>query len=95
MQMFYLTLSIKRIRKFAHRARKKDGLYASNLLFFLEFRILFLIYRSTLLPNIFEILNIIKNGHISIDGKYVVLPNKLVSLYSLIQFRFILKGYVY
>jgi len=94
-QMFYLTLSIKRIQKFVRFAKKLDGLYESNLLFFLEFRLLSLLYRISLLSNIFESINIIKNGFICVGDSYIKFPNKFVSMFTIVRVDPFLKGFVY
>ena len=94
MQLHFLTLSKKRIKKFARRANLRYGLYESNYLFFLECRLLSLFYRSNLLGNVFEILRFVKKGHVSIGNKYIKLPNKRVNLFCLVKVRYILKGYI-
>jgi hypothetical protein len=95
MRLFYLTLSYKNIKKFFRLAKSKDGLFSSNYLYFLEIRVLPLVYRCSLLVNIFEIIRFIKKGNVVIGAKNVIFPNKRLSFFSLVSFRGLFKGYVY
>lgn len=95
MRMFYLTLSYRKIRKIFRLAKSKTGMFASNYLLFLESRILSLIYRCSLLKNIFEAIRFIRKGNVIINREYIFLPNKKAGFFSLINFKGIFKGYIY
>lgn len=95
MRMFYLTFSYRKIRKISRLARSKNGMFASNYLLFLESRILALIYRCSLLRNVFEAIRFIRKGNVIINREYVFFPNKKAEFFSLVNFKGLLKGYVY
>jgi len=95
MRMFYLTLSYRKIRKIYRLARSKYGLFSSNYLLLLELRVLSLIYRCSLLKNIFESIRFIKKGNVKINKNFVFFPNKKAKFFQLIKFKGILKGYIY
>jgi hypothetical protein len=95
MQIFYLLLSYRNIRKFSRMAKARNGLFASNYLLFLESRVVALIYRCSLLSNIFEVIRFIRKGNVIINRKFLFFPNKRVNFFSLINFKCIFKGYIY
>lgn len=95
MRIFYLLLSYRNIRKFLRMAKSRNGLFASNYLLFLESRIIALIYRCSLLSNIFECIRFIRKGNVIVNKKFFFFPNKRVNFFSLVKFKCIFKGYVY
>lgn len=94
-KLFFLTLTYKQFRKLGKKAKSKDGLFEQNYLILLEGRLMSVIYRSTFLSNIFEIIRFVKKGHVNINKFYVNFPNYILNIMEFASFRNCLKGNIY
>lgn len=79
-KLFYLTLKYKQFRSYAALASRKDGFFQFNYCYFIEGRLLSLIYRTNFITSMFEIIEYIKQGRVLVNGKVLSYVNANVKM---------------
>jgi ribosomal protein S4 len=59
--------TLKQLKKFVEKAKKKDGLFEQNFIGLMECKLPSFIYRSSFLPNIFESIYYVKNNNVAVN----------------------------
>jgi hypothetical protein len=72
-----------------------DGTFEHNYLYFLECRLVNLVYRSGFLFNMFDCINFVNQGHIFVNKKSKIFQNDIVSIMEFVGFRPLIKGTIY
>jgi ribosomal protein S4 len=91
-KMFYLILKYRHFRKMSRKANGLEGNFESNFLYLLECRLVCVMYRSTLITNMFEAIKFVQSNNVWIDKIYRFYPNYYVKPLQLVGIRPILKG---
>jgi ribosomal protein S4 len=84
---FYVTHTYKLLHKIIKKAKKKDGLFETNLISFMECRLPSFIYRTSFLPNMFESINFIKNNNIAVNKIFKPMIYFVIKVMDIITFR--------
>lgn len=85
-KVFYGVLE-SQFRKYFEMASNKKGITGENLLQILELRLDNIVYRMGLATSRAEARQIVRHGHISVNGKKVDIPSYLVSKSDLVAVR--------
>lgn len=85
-KLYYLTLKYRHFRLFASKAGSKDGLFEANFCFYLECRLVPILYRSNFITNMFEIIHFVKKSNVLINGICINYLNYTVSMGDFITF---------
>lgn len=79
-KLFYLSLKYKQFRAYAALASRKDGFFQFNYCYFIESRLLSLVYRTNFIISMFEIIEYIKRGRVLVNGKVLSYVNANVTV---------------
>lgn len=86
-RLYFLTFQDYQFRKLFRRATKKDGDLEINFCYFLEGRLLYVLYRSNYLTNPFHIMKFIKQQNVCVGFKVIDRPNYLVPIAEFVTFN--------
>lgn len=87
-RLYFLTLKDHQFRKIFRRAAFLDGNLEDNYLHAIEGRLVAFLYRCNFFKNIFEILDIIKQGVIYVDKKVINVPNYKVPVSKFVTINY-------
>lgn len=86
-KLFYLTLKYKQFRTYAQIASRRDGFFQFNYCYFIEGRLISLIYRTNFIISMFEIIEYIKRGSVIVNGKVLSYVNANVNIGDIVSFN--------
>ena len=92
---FYIMYTYKQLRKIARKAKKKDGIFEQNYISFIEFKLPSFIYRTGLLPNMFESINYIKGNNVAVNKIFRSFIFFSIKIMDIVTFRILQKSYIY
>lgn len=87
LKLFYLTLSYKRFSFIATLASRMDGYFQSIFCSLLEGRLVPFFYRTNFLYNMFEIIELVKNKTMYVNGRVQTYVNSLVIIGDFVTFQ--------
>jgi len=94
-KLFYLTFHYHQFRQLAQRTRRLEGCFEHNFLLALEGRLVSFIYRTSLMPNLFQCIKLVRSGGILVDGCLQNHPNYSIGYNVLINFLPLTKKLIY
>lgn len=94
-RIFYVTHTYKQLYKLVKKAKRKNGMFETNLISIMECRLPSFIYRSSFLSNMFESIYFIKNNNIAVNKIFRSSIYFVVKLMDIITFRVWEKSYIY
>ena len=94
-KLFYINVSYHQFRQLASRTRRMYGRFEWNFLLALEARLMSYIYRTSLLCNPFQCMQIIKQGYVGINNKYTPYVNHRVAVGDFVTFTLMAKQLIY
>jgi hypothetical protein len=95
LRLFYINIKYKQFQKLGKKIIRMDGTFEHNYLYFLECRLVNLVYRSGFLFNMFDCINFVNQGHIFVNKKSKIFQNDIVSIMEFVGFRPLIKGTIY
>jgi len=93
--LFYVNMRHNHFKNLAIKAKKKDGFFEENYLLLLESRLAAVVYRSSMILNLFDSINFVKKGNVMVNGFYISYTNYVVPIMKIVGFRHILKGWLF
>jgi len=84
---FYIMYTYKQLKKIVKKAKKSDGIFEQNYISIMECKLPAYIYRSSLLPNMFESINYIKGNNIAVNKLFRPYIYFTVKIMDIITFR--------
>jgi len=94
-KLFYLTLKYRQFRRIARAAKKRKGNFEENYCLALECRMVSFLYRTSLVSNMFQCIQLVKAAALMVDFKLVNHVNSPVRLGQLVAFNSYHKRIVY
>jgi|ADGO01.1.fsa_nt_gi Ribosomal protein S4 and related proteins len=94
-KLFYLTFTYRQFRRLAFEMRRKDGYYGHNFCLALEGRLVSAIYRSSLVSNLFQSIQLVKQGYVAVNKVYQKHVNYRVKVSEFITFELLTKRIIY
>jgi ribosomal protein S4 len=94
-KFFYLTLKYKHFKCLARDSRKKDGYFGHHYCLAVEGRLISFVYRTGFVSNMFEALNAVKTGFVSLNNEIINYPNHPTGLFKILSFHPVMKSNVY
>lgn len=91
----FLIVTHKQFKKQARKSRRKDGTFNDNYLSWLEYRIVSLVYRISIIANLFDSIKAVKARGVWINKKFITYLNFVTPLMTIVGFNVIFKGYIY
>lgn len=79
-KLYYINIAYHQFRALARRTRRMDGRFEWNFLLALEARIVSYIYRTSLVANPFQCIQLIKQGYVAINNRYTPYVNTPVKV---------------
>lgn len=92
---FYIMYTYRQLRRIAKKAKKKDGVFEYNYISLMELKLPSFIYRTSLLPNMFESINFIKGNNVAVNKIFRPLIFFSVKRMDIVTFRVWEKSYIY
>ena len=92
--LFYINIKQRLFKKFSKKAKKKYGFYEENFLLFLECRLVSAVYRSSMILDMFDAINFVKNSNVKVNNTFISYINFVVPIMELISFRSLYKGLI-
>lgn len=94
-RLFYIIYTYKQLQKIIKRAKRKDGVFETSLISFIECRLPSFIYRAAFLPNMFESIDYIRSSNVAVNKIFRPLIFFIVKIMDIVTFRIWQKGYIY
>jgi ribosomal protein S4 len=79
--------TLKQLKKIAKKAKKKDGIFEQNYISYMELKLPSFIYRTSLLPNMFESIYYIKGNNVAINKVFRPFIFFFVKAMDIVSFR--------
>jgi len=95
LKLFYINITYRQFRNLAFKMRRKAGNFEENYLMTLECRLLSVLYRTSLIPNPFQCIQLIRQGYVLINLKNVWNINSKIDINCLLNFVPMFKKYIY
>jgi hypothetical protein len=86
LRLYYLNYSYRQFRRMAKKISKRDGSFEVNFILALEGRLINAVYRTGLVANIFECMEIVSDGHFLINQSRLGHLNHSIRLTDLLAF---------
>jgi ribosomal protein S4 len=94
-KLFYINYNYKKFRVLSNRMRKKVGMFEWNFLLQVEGRLMSFIYRTSLVANLFQCMQLIKQGHVYVNFKNFPYVNHTVQVGDFLTFTSLGKKLIY
>lgn len=93
-KLFYIMYNYKQLKKIAKKAKMKSGVFEQNYLLIIECKLPSYLYRTSLLPTIFDSLQFVKTGNVWVNKEFKPLIFYNVKLFDIVGFRVLYKSYI-
>lgn len=94
-RLFYITISYRQFRQLARAMRSKAGLFEENYLLALEGRLSSYLYRTSLVANPFQCIQLVQQGQLLVNFKQQRYITYRVPLHTLVTFTGVGKRIIY
>jgi len=94
-RLFYIIYTYRQLKQKAKKAKKMDGIFEQNYILLIECKLPAYIYRTSLVPNMFDSINIVKKGNVWINKYFYPYVHYVVKPMDLVGFRVLQKSYIY
>lgn len=94
-KLFYINLSYHQFRHLARRTRRLQGRFEWNFLLVLEARLMSHVYRSSLVANPFQCIQLIRQGYVAVNNFYYPYVNHTVKLGQFVTFSSLSRKLIY
>lgn len=93
-KLFYVMYNYRQLKKIAKKAKMKSGVFEQNYLLIIECKLPSYLYRTSLLPTIFDSLQFVKTGNVWVNKEFKPLIFYNVKLFDIVGFRVLYKSYI-
>lgn len=93
-KLFYVMYNYRQLKKIAKKAKFKNGVFEQNYLLIIECKLPSYLYRTSLLPTIFDSLQFVKTGNVWVNKEFKPLVFYNVKLFDIVGFRVLYKNYI-
>ena len=94
-KLFYINYTYRNFRRLANQMRRKDGMFEWNFLLALEGRLMSFLYRTSLVSNLFQCMQLIKQGFVCVNSRYYSYVNYRVQVGEFVTFNIVGKQLIY
>lgn len=94
-KLFYLTLHYHQFRQLARRTRLLDGCFEHNFLLALEGRLISFVYRTSFVPNLFQCIQLVRQGGVIVEKRVQNYVNYRVTINKFVKFTLLVKRLIY
>jgi len=94
-RLFYINIKYRQFQKFGKKIIKMDGVFENNYLYYLECRLVGVVYRSGFIFNLFDCITFVNQKNVLISKNYCGYLHTMVPIMEFISFRPIIKGTIY